>query len=99
MKEKLTKAEIIENLHEKLGLPRTDLHRTIDEIFEEVKEGLKNDQVIELRGFGTFEVRTRQGREKARNPKTGEIVSVDNHGVAIFRPGRELKDALWDIRK
>ncbi len=98
MEEKLTKAAIIENLHNKLGLSRTDIHRVIDELFEEIKDGLKDDKVIELRGFGTFEVRTRKGREKARNPKTGDLVAVDTHGVAIFRPGRELKDSIWDLR-
>lgn len=95
---KLTKAAIIESLHEKHGLNRADIHQIIDEFFEEVKEGLKNDQVIELRGFGTFEVRTRKGREKARNPKTGAIVAVETHGVAIFRPGKELKDFVWELR-
>ena len=98
MEEKLTKAAIIESLHNKLGLSRTDIHRVIDELFEEIKDGLKEDRVIELRGFGTFEVRTRKGREKARNPKTGELVAVDTHGVAIFRPGKELKDCIWDLR-
>lgn len=99
MELKLTKAEIIENLHSKLGLSRADIHRVIDELFEELKDGLKADKVIELRGLGTFEVKTRKGREKARNPKTGDTVAVENHGVAVFRPGRELKDSLWDIRK
>lgn len=98
MEEKLTKAIIIENLHNKLGLNRTEIHTVIDELFEEIKDGLKDDRVIELRGFGTFEVRTRKGREKARNPKTGEVVAVDRHGVAIFRPGKELKEFVWDIR-
>lgn len=96
---KLTKATIIENLHETHGFNRNDIHLIIDEFFEEVKKGLKNDQIIELRGFGTFEVRTRKGREKARNPKTGEIVSVSTHGVAIFRPGKELKDFVWNLRE
>ena len=98
MEEKLTKAAIIESLHNKLSLSRADIHRVIDELFEEIKDGLKEDRVIELRGFGTFEVRTRKGREKARNPKTGELVAVDTHGVAIFRPGKELKDCIWDLR-
>jgi integration host factor subunit beta len=53
---------------------------------------------VELRGVGTFEVRTRKGRSKARNPKTGEIVSVEDHGVAAFRPGRELKTTAWSVR-
>ena len=98
MDQKLTKATIIENIHQKLGLNRTDIHQVIDELFEEIKDGLKDNRVIELRGFGTFEVRIRKGREKARNPKTGDIVAVETHGVAIFRPGKELKDAVWNLR-
>ena len=98
MEDKLTKAAMIESLHNKLGLSRTDIHEVIDELFEEIKDGLKEDRVIELRGFGTFEIRTRKGREKARNPKTGDLVSVETHGVAIVRPGKELKDAVWNLR-
>ena len=74
-----------------------DIHKVIDELFEEIKDGLKDSRIIELRGFGTFEVRVRKGRAKARNPKTGEVVAVERHGVAIFRPGKELKDYVWDI--
>lgn len=96
---KLTKAEIIDSIQQKLELNRPDIHKVIDEFFEEIKQGLEQDRVIELRGFGTFEVRTRKGREKARNPKTGDLVSVDTHGVAIFRPGKELKDSVWNLRK
>ena len=97
MQEKLTKAAIIENLHNKLGYSRMEIHYVIDELFEEIKDGLKDSRIIELRGFGTFEVRVRKGRAKARNPKTGEVVAVEKHGVAIFRPGKELKDFVWDI--
>ena len=97
MNAKLTKAEIIENIHGKLGIDRKDIHSVIDEFFDEVKDGLGKGLTAELRGFGTFEVRVRKGKEKARNPKTGEIVSVDKHGVAVFRAGRELKEELWRI--
>lgn len=98
MASKLTKAELIENLHQKLGISRQDIHRVIDELFEEIKDGMKADRVIELRGFGTFEVKTRKGREKARNPKTGSTVSVNDHGVVNFRPGKELKEEIWTLR-
>ncbi len=98
-KSKLTKAAIIESLHEKSGLERDSIHEVIDQFFEEVKSGLQKNQVIELRGFGTFEVRTRKGREKARNPKTGELVAVDTHGVAVFRPGKELKEQVWNLKE
>ncbi len=98
-KTKLTKAVIIEHLHEQSNISRDEIHQIIDSFFEEVKNGLKDEKIIELRGFGTFEVRTRKGREKARNPKTGELVAVDTHGVAVFRPGKELKDFVWDLRQ
>ena len=95
---KLTKAEIIDNIFEKTGFNRKDIHKIIDELFVELKDGLQEDRVVELRGFGTFEIRTRKGRDKARNPKTGEIVPVSAHGVAVFRPGKELKKIAWHIR-
>ncbi|MCQ2398392.1 MAG: integration host factor subunit beta [Sphaerochaetaceae bacterium] len=98
-KTKLTKAEIIESIHDRLNLGRPDIHSVIDAVFDEIKEALLREEVIELRGFGTFEVKTRKGRAKARNPKTGEIVSVGAHGVAVFRPGKELKEQIWDLRK
>ena len=94
---KLTKAEIIDEIYERTGINRKDVHVIIDELFEELKKGLQDNRTVELRGFGTFEIRTRKGREKARNPKTGEIVPVNAHGVAIFRPGKELKQLAWPI--
>ncbi len=96
---KLTKAEIIESIYERLGVNRKDIHNIVDEFFEEIKNGLTDDKVVELRGFGTFEIRTRKGRERARNPKTGEIVPVSAHGVAVFRPGKELKHIAWPLRR
>ncbi len=96
---KLTKAEIIENIYEQTGFNKKDIHVIMDTIFEEIKTALLKDDIVELRGFGTFEIRTRKGREKAHNPKTGEIVAVSSHGVAVFRPGKELKNSVWKIRK
>jgi integration host factor subunit beta len=97
--EKFTKAEIIENIAEDLDMNRRDIHRVIDALFDELKAALSDDKIVELRGFGTFEIRTRKGREKARNPKTGEIVPVKAHGVAVFRPGKELKNIAWPLRE
>ncbi len=96
---KLTKAEIIEAIFEKTEVNRKTIHSVVDQFFDEVKLALMEDRVVELRGFGTFEIRTRKGREKARNPKTGEVVPVQNHGVTVFRPGKDLKKKTWELRE
>ena len=95
---KVTKAEIIEHIFEKTELNKKQIHAVIDLFFDELKAALEDDKIVELRGFGTFEIRQRKGRDKARNPKTGEIVPVDTHGVAVFRPGKELKKLAWPLR-
>jgi Bacterial nucleoid DNA-binding protein len=94
---KVTKAELIEALHAGRTLNRKEIHSLIDALFDEIKGAILSGKTVELRGFGTFEVKLRKGRKRARNPKTGEIVSVEDHGVAAFRPGRELKKAAWTI--
>lgn len=96
---KLTKAEIVENISESVAVSKKDIHAIIDAFFDEVKSALVADKVVEFRGFGTFEIRTRKGRERARNPKTGETVQVKNHGAVVFRPGKELKEASWSLRE
>jgi integration host factor subunit beta len=94
---KLTKADIIDSIYQKTGTNRKDIHVVIDLFIEEIKAALTEGRVVELRGFGTFEIRIRKGRKRARNPKTGEPVSVNAHGVAAFRPGKELKQEVWNL--
>jgi integration host factor subunit beta len=94
---KFTKANIIDALYEKTGMNRGEIRGAIDLFIDEVKDALARHQVIELRGFGTFEVKERKARQKARNPRTGEKIIIHSHGVVSFRSGRELKRAVWTI--
>jgi integration host factor subunit beta len=96
-RKKYTRSEVIDSVAEKAGLDQQEVRKVMDYILDDIKTALADNKIIELRGFGTFEVKSRKGREKARNPKTGELVSVDSHGSAIFRPGRELKQAVWNL--
>ena len=100
-REKVTKADLVgriqDGVKQQIDLERKDIKLVLDQFFEEIKGALESDRIIELRGFGTFEVRTRKGKERARNPRTGEITSVESHGVPLFRAGKELKQIAWPI--
>ena len=95
---KFTKADIVDSLYDNTGIDRKDIRKIIDLFFVETKNALMRRDVIELRGFGTFEIKVRKGRPRARNPRTGEAVTVRPHGIVCFRPGRELKQDAWIIR-
>jgi len=98
---KFTKADIIDAIYDKAGnkagINRKEIRDVVDSFLEELKTALISNKVIELRGFGTFEIKTRKERQKARNPKTGEIISVNSHGIVAFRPGRDLKREVWPL--
>ncbi|GHU43721.1 DNA-binding protein HU [Spirochaetia bacterium] len=95
---KFTKAEIVDSVFENIEMSRYDIKFVVDSVFDVIKDALVNGMVIELRGFGTFQVRIRKGRKNARNPRTGEEVTAPPHGIASFRPGKELKEAVWELR-
>jgi integration host factor subunit beta len=97
VEKKVTKADIIDSIYEKTGMNRKEIRSIVDLFINDIKDALIEKRIIELRGFGTFEIRVRKGRQRARNPKTGESVSVTSHGIAAFRPGRELKQDVWNL--
>jgi len=94
---KFTKVDIVDALYEKTGMTRTEIRNVVDLFIDEMKDALLNCQIIELRGFGTFEVKVRKARPRARNPRTGETIAIRSHGAVAFRSGRELKQAVWAI--
>ena len=95
MSEKISKAEIVEEIKNRIGGDSTTIKAIVDEFMEIINESLIAGKTAELRGFGTFLVKERKGRQNARNPKTGESVEVPDRKTAVFRPGRELKEGLW----
>jgi integration host factor subunit beta len=95
---RFTKADIVDSLYDNTGIDRKDIRKIIDLFFNEIKNSLIRREVIELRGFGTFEIKVRKGRSRARNPKTGETITVRPHGIVCFRPGRELKQDAWILK-
>jgi nucleoid DNA-binding protein len=94
---KLTKNEIVDNIYTSSDVERKVIYDVIESFINQLRNGLEDGKTIELRGFGTLEPRLRKGRAKARNPKTGEKCTVEPHYVAFFRPGKDLKEKMWNL--
>ncbi|WP_412057247.1 integration host factor subunit beta [Bartonella sp. DGB2] len=70
-----------------------DIEKIVNTIFNEISSALAKGNRVELRGFGTFSIKNRPARD-GRNPRTGEIVSVEEKWVPFFKTGKELRDRL-----
>lgn len=90
----MTKSELIEKIGNQLRhLSKTEVEVIVDTVLGKMTEALRKGHRVEVRGFGTFEVRQREARQ-GRNPKSGASVYVQNRCVPFFKVGKELKQRI-----
>jgi integration host factor subunit beta len=92
----MTKADLVEQVTAAIAktsgplISKKDCARVVDLFLEAIKDALKEQRNIEVRGFGTFKIRRRKTR-MARNPRTGDPVEVAARPVPVFKPSKELR--------
>ncbi len=91
----MTKADIVDNIHQKYGLTKKDIIYVVDEVFTQLREKLLEGECVKLSGFGNFDVKVR-GRRVGRNPKTGIEKIIPPRTVVSFRPSQLFKDEVND---
>lgn len=90
----MIRSELIQKIaDENPHLTQRHVERIVNTVFEEIIEALVRGDRVELRGFGAFSVKARDGRV-GRNPRTGEAVTVDDKKVPFFKTGKLLRDRL-----
>jgi len=90
----MTKSELVNQVAARLShLTLKEAEIMVDTIFDAMSDTLVEGDHIELRGFGSFSVRHRAGRQ-GRNPKTGDTVLVSPKRTPFFKVGKELKKRI-----
>jgi nucleoid DNA-binding protein len=89
----MTKAELVDSLAAKAAVPRPRAEELVNFFLDDITEGLRKGDKVNISGFGTFTVSNRKART-GRNPKTGEPIDIPASRSAKFKPGKNLKDAL-----
>jgi integration host factor subunit beta len=89
----MTKSDLIERLAERLKLPKGKAETIVNTIFESMESALARGERIEIRGLGSFEVRSYKAYE-GRNPRTGDPVGVQPKRLPFFKVGKELKERV-----
>ena len=89
----MNKAELINAVSEKSGLSKRDSELAVSAAIDVITDCLSQGDMVQLVGFGAFEVRERAQR-KGRNPKTKEEIDIPASKVPVFKPGKLLKDIV-----
>ena len=89
----VTKSELVEKLSESLAVPRARAEQVVNVMFDAMVATLERGEGIEIRGFGSFEVRSYAPYE-GRNPRTGEPVHVKAKRLPFFKVGKDLRERV-----
>ncbi|MBC8041949.1 MAG: integration host factor subunit beta [Rhizobacter sp.] len=94
----MTKADVVSIVAAQTGLTKQETETVVDGFIAAVIETLKAGEHIEIRGFGTFNVR-KKNKRLARNPRTGEQVIVKEKFVPTFKISKDFKNAVSEKLK
>ena len=93
MQKTLTRADLGEAVHRKVGLSRAESAELVKTALRIISDALIKGEQVKLSSFGTFDVRSKRERV-GRNPKTGQEVPITPRRVLVFRPSQIMKKTV-----
>ncbi|CAG35629.1 probable DNA-binding protein HU [Desulfotalea psychrophila LSv54] len=90
---RMLKKDIIDSVSEELSMQKQDVSVAADVILETISNALARDRRVELRGFGSFSVRSRKPRT-TKNPRTGQVMDIPERRTLHFTMSKSLKESL-----
>ena len=83
----MTKAEIVSNISNELGIDRADVQATVENFMKEIKTSLEKGENVYLRGFGSFIIKTR-AEKTGRNISKNVAIKIPAHNIPAFKPAK-----------
>lgn len=89
----MTKAEMVAQVAREVLVTRKEANNIVETVLTSIVLSLRRGEKVEIRGFGSFRTRVRNGR-MGRNPRSGESVRVPAKTVPYFKPSKQLREAV-----
>ena len=89
----MNKTELIAAAAQSTGLTKKDTERVINAAIDALTASLTKGEKVQISGFGSFEVKTREARI-GRNPHTKESIEIPATKVPVFKASKTLKDTV-----
>lgn len=87
----MKKKDLVESISKQCEISKTTASDAIDIIFQSITDAINNDEKVDIKGFGSFNISDRKAR-KGRNPHTGEEIEIKASRVPTFKASKSLKD-------
>lgn len=94
----MTKAELIDEISAKTGIPKKEVTASIESFMKIVKVSLSNNQNIYLRGFGSFVLKKR-ARKVARIISKNKAIIIPEHYIPSFKPAKSFSNKIKSSTK
>lgn len=89
----MNRKELVKRIKSISAYKKSDIENIMTLLLAVISDALAEGEQVELRGFGTFGVKTKRRRE-ARNPRTGEVVEVAEQQMPTWKPSALLKERI-----
>ena len=89
----MTKAEIVSNVSQKMGIEKADVQATVESFMKEVISSLENGENVYLRGFGSFIVKTR-AEKTGRNISKNTTIKIPAHNIPACKPAKTFLEGV-----
>ena len=89
----MNKSELIDELSTRMALHPKKSEALVNSILTSIIDTMKREQRVEIRGFGSFEMRNYKPYI-GRNPKSGEKIQVNTKTLPFFKTGKDMKDRV-----
>ena len=89
----MSKSHLVAQLAEATQQSKREAERIVDLVFAGITKALQSGERLDVRGFGSFQVRDRKAKQ-GRNPRTGETLLIPAKKVAVFKPSKQLAEQL-----
>ena len=89
----MTKADLVKNISDRTGMDKSDVQMIAEKFMNEVKNSLKNNENVYIRGFGSFIVKTR-AEKTGRNISKNVAVVIPAHNIPAFNPSKTFVNSV-----
>ena len=89
----MRKADLVNKIADKTGIAKVDVLVSIEALFKEIRDSLKNDENVYVRGFGSF-ITKKRAKKIGRNIKKNVSIEIPEHYIPAFKPAKVFVEAV-----